>query len=114
MLTQVEIGATMNTFHLFETEREIKVNIYGCIGVVGEFHMVMVAVAIFICSQCQVPFQALFFPVYIPLKFGAGFAEKLHFHLLELFHAHDELTGHNLVAECLSCLGDSKGDFGTT
>ncbi|MPN45786.1 hypothetical protein SDC9_193358 [bioreactor metagenome] len=49
-----------------------------------------------------------------PLHFFAGTYKKLHFHLLELPDAEDELTGYNLVAESFTNLGDTERNLHTT
>src|SRR5690606_11032069 len=57
------------------------------------------------------PFQASFFPVFVPSEFIAGFYKKLHFHLFELSHSEDELSSNDFVTESFSGLGNSEWDF---
>src|SRR6476646_7703197 len=59
------------------------------------------------------PFQAGFLPVLVPFFLCARTDEKLHFHLLKLAHTEDKLAGYNLVAECLTNLGNTKRYFHT-
>ena len=47
-------------------------------------------------------------PLPEPFEFSARLDEELHFHLLELPHPEDELTGDNLIAESLSDLSDTE------
>ena len=69
-------------------------------------------VAVFGISEAEglVPFEAGGAPVVEPLHLLAGANEELHLHLLELAHTEDELTGHDLIAECLTDLGDTERD----
>src|SRR3954447_2022358 len=55
------------------------------------------------------PLEAGLLPVFIPFFLCAGTDKELHFHLLKLAHTEDKLAGYNLVAECLTNLGDTKG-----
>jgi hypothetical protein len=50
------------------------------------------------------PYGAPFHLLY-QLHLGAGAHKELHFHLFELPHAEDKLTGHDLVSERLADLG---------
>ena len=50
-------------------------------------------------------------PFLEPIEFGAGLHEELHLHLFELAHTEDELAGDDFVAECLSDLCDTEGQF---
>src|SRR5688572_14673225 len=94
----------MYTLYLFKANREIVFYITGGIGIMRQLYMVVKAV--FICSnaQLEVPFHTLSFPVLIPGSLCAGTYKELHFHLLKLTHPENELTGYDLVTECLSDL----------
>ncbi len=108
---EVEVGAGVYALQLFETEGELKFDVGGGVGVVGQFLVVVVAVFLGGNAQGEVPFEAFLFPVAEPLHFGAGTDEELHFHLLELAHAEDELTGDDLVAEGFANLGNAEGNL---
>ncbi len=71
--------------------------------------MVMEAVVVIAETESPVPFHPGLLPVAEPVKLGPRFHEELHFHLLELAHAEDELTCHNLIPEGLAYLGYPEG-----
>src|SRR4051812_43650108 len=56
------------------------------------------------------PCHAAFFPLIEPLHLRAGAHKELHLHLLKLTCAEDELAGHDLIAEGLADLRNTKGD----
>ena len=56
-------------------------------------------------------FFAEVLPVSKPLEVGAGFAEELAFHLLELADAEDEVARSYLVAESLADLAYAEGQL---
>ncbi len=109
MLGEVEVGAGMDTLHLLEAERHAEFDVGGSIGVVGQFLVVVEAVLFVAKAEGLVPFEAAFLPGLEPFDFLAGSHEELHFHLLELAHAENELACHNLVAEGLAYLGYAEG-----
>ena len=57
------------------------------------------------------PVQAVLFPIIKPLHLSARTAEELHLHLFELTHTENELTGNNLITECLTNLAYTKRQF---
>ena len=59
------------------------------------------------------PLHTGFLPLLEPFHLGARLHEELHFHLFELAHAEDELTGYNLIAESLAYLGNAKRNLHT-
>ena len=64
-------------------------------------------------AQSLMPLHARLFPLGEPLQLRARLYEELHLHLLELPHTEDELTGHDLVAESLTDLGDTERNLHT-
>ena len=62
-------------------------------------------------AQVQQPLVAEVLPVLEPLQLGAGLAEKLQLHLLELTGAEGEVAGGDLVAEGLAHLAHAEGQL---
>ena len=111
MLAQVEVGARVDAFHLFESEREVEFYV-GCgVCVMGQFFVVVEAVVLVTEPECAMPVHAELLPVVEPFHFVARAHEELHFHLFEFPHAEYELTGHYLVAESLTDLRDAERQF---
>ena len=108
---QVEVRARVDALDLLEPEREVVFDVRRGVGVVGQFVVVVEAVVIVAEAQRTVPGHAGVLPLVPPLHFGSGAHEELHLHLLELAHAEDELTGHDLVAEGLADLRNAERDF---
>jgi hypothetical protein len=98
-------------FQFLESKGEIELNVHSGIGVVRQVVVVFEAQFFSWRTQRQVPFHAGFFPVFVPFHFLAGAQEELHFHLLKLAHAEDELPRYDLVAESLTDLCDAEGYF---
>ncbi len=103
----------MYTLHFLETEWHLELDVGGSVGIVSELLVVMVAILLIAETESLVPAKTELLPVVEPFHLCAGAHEELHLHLFELTHAEDELTGHNLVAERLADLGDTKGDAHT-
>ena len=76
--------------------------------------MIVITIACITEAKRLMPFQADFFPFLEPVKFSSRFYKELHFHLFELTHTEDELTGNNLVTESLTNLCNTKRNFHTT
>ena len=110
MLTQVKVGAAVDTLHLLETERHFELDVGGSIGVVGQFLVVMETVFLVTQTEGLVPTQTLLTPIVEPLQLLAGTHKELHLHLFEFAHTEDELASHNLVAEGLADLCDAEWD----
>ena len=108
MLRQVEVCAAVDAFHFFETEGHAEFHVAGGVGIVRQLFVVVEAIVLCAEAECLVPSHACLLPLFEPLKLGAGFHEVLHFHLLELSHAEDELSGYDFVAEGFSDLGDAE------
>ena len=111
MVAEVEIGAGVYAFEFLESEGEVELYVGGCVRVVGEFLVVVESVILVPHAEGFVPFHAGFLPLLEPFHLGAGLAEELHLHLLELAHTEDELAGDDLVAEGLTYLGDAEGNL---
>ena len=62
-------------------------------------------------AQAQQPIVAEVAPVLEPLQIGAGLAEELQLHLLELPGAEGEVAGGDLVAEGLADLAHAEGQL---
>src|SRR5688572_28312356 len=101
----------MYAFHLLETERKVIFYIYCRFCIMRQLHMIVKAVMIRIEPQRFMPAHALFLTVFVPLVFSSGPHKKLHFHLLEFTHAHDELPCYYLISESLACLRNTKRDL---
>ena len=74
----------------------------------GQLFVVVEAAVRFGKPNSLVPAHAVFFPVCRTTSFRCRAEQILHFHLLELAHAEDELPGHDLVAEGFTDLGDAE------
>ena len=85
----------------------------GGAGVESQFGGLVVAQAqvLFLDAQAQQPVLAGVLPIGEPFQVGAGFAEKLALHLLELTGAEGEVAGGDLVAERLAHLADAEGQL---
>ena len=108
VLREVEVRAGVDTLHFFESERHTEFDVAGCIGIVCQFFVVVEAIVLRAEAQCLVPSHAGLFPAGEPLEFGAGLDKELHLHLLELSHAEDKLSSHDLIAEGLTDLRDTE------
>src|SRR5690606_35542681 len=87
---------------------EVELNISGSICVVRQFIMIVKTVVTISKTKRLVPFDTLFFPVFVPLHFFTGANKELHFHLFELTHTEDKLARHDFVTESFSGLCNSK------
>ena len=113
VIAQVKIRTGMDALEFLEAEGELKLDVGGGVGIVGQFLVVVEAVLLIAQSEGLVPLQTGLFPLGEPLKLGTWTHEELHLHLLKLPHAEDELTGHYLVAEGLAYLGYSERNLHT-
>ena len=113
MLRQVEVSTRVDTFHFFESERHQEFDVSSGICVVSQFIVIVITVACISEAKCLMPFQTDFFPFLEPVKLCSRFYEELHFHLLELTHTEDELTGNDLVTESLTNLCNTERNFHT-
>ena len=70
--------------------------------------MVAQAEVLVLQADGEQPVVAEVAPILEPLKVGAGLAEELKLHLLELAHAEDEVARRDLVAEGFTDLADTE------
>ena len=114
MAGQVVVGAVCNTPQLAPVgEREGILDISGGTAVEGQLCGLVVAQAqvLLLDAQAQQPVLAVILPVSEPVQIGAGLAEELALHLLELTGAEGEVARGDLVAEGLAHLADTKGQL---
>src|SRR5690606_25407345 len=111
MVFKVKIGAGVDTFQLFEAHWKVEFYITGGISIVRQFHMVMEAILGRVYTQVQMPFDALCFPVFIPLLLRAGANKKLHFHLVKFSHTKNEASVPKFITESFTNLCISKRIF---
>ena len=114
MLRQVEVSTRVDTFHFFESERHQEFDISSGICVVSQFIVIVITIACIAESKSFMPFQTDFFPFLEPVKFSSRFYKELHFHLFELTHTEDELTGNDFVTESLTNLCNTERNFHTS
>ena len=108
MISQIEIGTGMNPFHLFESERELKLYIGRSIRIMRQFFMVVKTVHVIAETECLMPLHTKCLPVLIPFHLIARMHEELHLHLFKLPHTEDKLTGYYLITERLAYLCDTE------
>ena len=88
------------------TWRELVFYIGGAVGVMRKLGLLMLPQAhiflVYAKGQHEVP--AVFFPILIPVKLGAGRAEEFKLHLLKLAGTEYEVARGYLVAEGLTDL----------
>ena len=77
----------------------------------GQFFVNVETVIFFAEAEQLMPAHPGGFPFFEPFQFGAGTHEELHFHLLELAHAENELPGYDFVPERLTDLCYSERNF---
>ena len=108
VLREVEVGAGVYALNLLESERHLELDVGGGVGIVGKLLVVVETVFLIAETESLVPFEASLAPCVEPFELLARTHEELHLHLFELAHAENELTCHNLVAECFSDLRYAK------
>ena len=115
MLGKVVIRSVRNAPKFAPAEREEEFEVGGRFRVEAEFFGIVVAqteVFGFDADRVQ-PVAAERTPVIEPLKIRAGLAEEFEFHLLDLAHAENEVSGRDFVAERLADLTDSERNLFT-
>ena len=110
---QVVVGAVGDAFKLAPLaalEAEAVFQVDGALGVVRELllRVLVLAQVLRVDAEVDVPGLAVVDPVLVPFLIGAGLAEELEFHLLELAGTEDEVAGRDLVAEGLADLADAE------
>ena len=115
MAAQVVVGAVSDAPQLAPAaaEGELVLDVGGGAGIEGQLGGIMVTQAqgILLDAQGQQPVLAEILPVGEPLQVGAGLAEELALHLLELAGTEGEVAGGDLVAEGLAHLADAEGQL---
>ena len=113
VLGQVIVGAVGHAPQLAPAEGEQELEVRGGLGVEAQLLGIVVAQAEILILQAdtQQPVVAEGAPVVEPLQIGAGLAEELQLHLLELTDAEDEVARGDLVAEGLADLAHAEGQL---
>ena len=111
MVAQIKIGTRMYSFHFLEAERKIEFDIGCSIGIVRKLFMVVETVVVVAETEGTVPLHPHFLPIGKPFHLVSRTDEKLHFHLLELPHAEDELPCNYLIAKSLAYLCDTEREL---
>ena len=109
MLSQIVIGPVGNSFEFLPvaaSEWEPVFDIDTGLGVMSKFVGIVVPQAeiLFFDTEINVPVEAIFFPVFVPLFVGARFAEEFKFCLFEFACAEDKGFGRYCVANALAVL----------
>ena len=114
MAAQVVVGAVGDAPQLAPVgEGEGVLDVGGGAAVEGQLGRLVVAQAqmLLFDAEAQQPVLAVVLPVAEPLEVGAGLAEELALHLLELAGAEGEVARGDLVAESLAHLTDAEGQL---
>ena len=114
MAAQVVIRAVGDAPQLTPVgEGEGVFDVGGGTGVESKLCLFMIAQTqmLFLDAEREQPLPAVIFPVGEPLQVGAGLAEELALHLLELAGTEGEVAGGDLVAEGLAHLADAEGQL---
>ncbi len=114
MAGQVVVGAVGDAPQLAPVgEREGVLDIGGGAAVEGQLCRLVVAQAqmLLLDAEAQQPVLAVVLPVLEPFQVGAGLAEELALHLLELAGAEGEVARGDLVAEALPTWQTPKGSL---
>ena len=106
MCAQVEIGAARNAPKLAPAERELVFYIGGAVGVMRKLGLLMLPQAhiFLVYAKGQHEVLAVFLPILVPVKLGAGRAEEFKLHLLKLAGTEYEVARGYLIAEGLTDL----------
>ena len=113
VLVQVVVGAVRHAPQLAPAEGEQELEVRGGLGVEAQLLGVVVTQpqVLVLQADAQQPVVAEGAPVVEPLQIGAGLAEELQLHLLELPDAEDEVARGDLVAEGLTDLAHAEGQL---
>ena len=111
MLTEVIVGSVSDAPKLAPAEGEEELEVGGRLGVEAKLIGIVVTESEVLASHTEVeePLVAEVLPILEPLKIGAGLAEELKLHLLELTGTEGEVTGGDLVSEGLTDLRYAEG-----
>ena len=110
MFFEIVVRAVGYAPKLAPTEGEQILEVARRFGIERKLGFVVVAYAqaLLVKPERKQKVVAVFFPILEPLEILAGFAEKLHFHLLEFAHAENKVAGGYLVAERLADLAHAE------
>ena len=110
MLGQIVIGSVRDTPQFAPTEGEQELDIGSSLTVEAQFlrRVITKSHLVFLDAKRQQPVTAEASPVLEPLHIGAGLAEELQLHLLELSGTESEVTGCDLITERLTNLSDTE------
>ena len=113
MLGQVVVGTVRHAPQLAPAEGEHELEVRGGLGVEAQLlgRVIPQAQVLVLHVQVQQPLMAEVAPVVEPLQIGAGLAEELQLHLLELTGTEGEVARGDLVAEGLADLADAEGEL---
>ena len=113
MLGEVVVRAVGHAPQLAPAEGEEELKVRGGLGVEAQLLGVVVTQAqvLVLQADAQQPVVAEGPPIPEPLQVGAGLAEELQLHLLELADAEDEVARGDLVAEGLADLAHAEGQL---
>ena len=113
VLGQVVVGAVRHTPQLTPAEGEQELKVRGGLGVEAQLlGIVVTQTQVFVLeTDAQQPVVAEGAPVIEPLQVGAGLAEELQLHLLELTDTENEVARGDLVAEGLTDLAHAEGQL---
>ncbi len=113
MAGQVVVASVMDAFQLLPTHWKKVFNIVRVLGVVSQLARAVLVPAqtVHLDAELLKVLPAPVFPDIEPLHVAARFNEKLHFHLLKLAGAENEVFGDDFVAEGFAHLGDAEGDL---
>src|SRR5258708_32062668 len=113
MVLKIEVRAVVNPLELVPPERKLVLDVVGVGGVVRQFVLSVLMPAHLLRPDPQAlqPLEALGPPELEPFAFAARLHEELHFHLLELARAENEIARRDLVAKRLPDLRDAEGNL---
>ena len=113
VLGQVIVGTVRHTPQLAPAEGEHEFEVGGTLGVEAQLLGAVVTQpqVLLLHVQAQQPVAAEAAPILEPLQIGAGLAEELQLHLLELTGTEGKVARGDLVAEGLTDLADAEGQL---
>ena len=115
VLGKVIVGSVRNAPKLAPAEGEEVLEVGSCLGIEAKLlgGMVTESEMLLVYAEAKKEVTAVASPVLEPLKVGAGLAEELKLHLLELSYTEDEVAGSDLVSERLTYLTNAERNLFT-
>ena len=115
MLRQVVVRAVGDAPKLAPAEGEEVLEVGGCLGIEAKLlgGMVTESEMLLVYAETKKEVTAVASPVLEPLKVGAGLAEELKLHLLELSYTEDKVAWSDLVSERLTYLTNAERNLFT-